>query len=287
MKYCVLNKDYQRRIVLKTKEKLKCGGFRGLAKKLNISKTTLLRYYNGEAKIPYYFYNKLSRIIKIKENPKLMEISHTRKEILKPILDKYLSEFLGIMAGDGHVSGISYEVSVTGHMVYDRGFITKHVVPLFIKLFDILPSIQIQHEYNKIKCLVYSKKMVDFLNQNYNLPIGSKDNKLRIPQKILNDRNLVISFIRGVFDTDGSFHRHHEKDAAIELISGDKRFLNDLYLSLKLLNFHPSIGTKRLFLYRKDEIDKFFNVIKPANTKHLKKYQIYKNTGKVPLLKRR
>lgn len=281
MKFCILNKNYKRKIIIRAKKKLRCHGIREFSKKIGVSKSSLLNYMNHESKMPLSLYDKLSRIVNLRKNPLTIEIKNTKKEIKNPILNTNLAEFLGIIAGDGHISGISYEVSITGHMVLDREFIMEKVCPLFVNLFDIQPHIQIQPNYNKIKCLVYSKALATFLNKDYDLPIGAKKNVLRVPKKIMKNKKLTYAFIRGVFDTDGSFHRHHKKDAALELISGYKNFLNDLAIILESIKFHPSVGKKRLFLYRKEEIDRFFNLIKPANLKHSKRYKRYKNTGKI------
>lgn len=49
------------------------------------------------------------------------------------------------------------------------------------------------------------------------------------------------------------------------------------------LSFTPSLSGKNLYLYRTKEIDKFFEEIKPSNTKHTQKYVFYKENGRVPL----
>ncbi len=43
------------------------------------------------------------------------------------------------------------------------------------------------------------------------------------------------------------------------------------------LGFNPGISGKHIYLYKKEEIVRFFNIIKPSNSKHLKKFKIYSN----------
>ena len=50
--------------------------------------------------------------------------------------------------------------------------------------------------------MLYSKKAVDFLVNNIGLKRGSKENA-SIPQIIFSERKMMVSFLRGLFDTDG------------------------------------------------------------------------------------
>jgi predicted methyltransferase len=69
------------------------------------------------------------------------------------------------------------------------------------------------------------------------------------------------------------------------IISRDKTFIKELKDALNKLNFIVSLSNKNLYIYKKEEIDRFFREIKPSNMKHNKKYLYYKKNKKVPLTK--
>lgn len=92
----------------------------------------------------------------------------------------------------------------------------------------------------------------------------------------LKNRRFIPSYIRGLFDADGSFYIRRKKDPVIEIISGNARFIIEISRLLKDLGFNPYNDHRRVVLCRKEEIDKFFKVIRPRNLKHINRYKIYK-----------
>lgn len=101
--------------------------------------------------------------------------------------------------------------------------------------------------------------------------------KLKIPEQIKNSRRFLISYLRGLFDTDGTIYIRRKKDLVLEISSADGRFLKEVNESLCSLGFNSRKYKKHLSLYNKKDIVKFFNLIKPANSKHLKKFNLYKS----------
>jgi len=105
-------------------------------------------------------------------------------------------------------------------------------------------------------------------------------NRLRIPLQIFNNEAYLKRFIRGLFDTDGSFTRHHKNSGAIvEISSGDKEFLKDISLALNKLKFKTNEGARGIKIYKKEHIERFFKIIKPSNPKHNLKYTTFKKQG--------
>jgi len=260
----------------KAKRKLD-GTWEDLAKFLNINRSMIFFYLSGHSRIPS------DKFIKLQELTKMKIIEYKTKsrgkEIKTPKKSKELIEFLGILAGDGHMNYVSYEVTVTGHRQLDHNFLVLFVKPLIKKLFGISPYTV--EKNNVIYCRVYSKNLVDFLHVKYGVPIGSKKNRLRIPPQFINTHDMKY-YLRGLFDTDGSISRHHKNSVSLEISSRTPEFLKDAQNGLILYGFNPYLRGKSLILYRRDEIDKFFRIIKPRNEKHLKRYSIYKKIGYIP-----
>ncbi len=251
---------------------------------LDISKSMFYFYLNEHSKIPFSTYLRLCALAQIVPNEKInsIEIKNKLEDIRLPILDSLLAEFLGVLAGDGHMNYLTYEVSISLDKDRDSDY-SSRVFFLFKTLFGLDPKIYIQPKYNQLKCFVYSRKLVDFLSKTYGVPIGRKMNQLNVPSQILSDDSLLKAYLRGVFDTDGSFHRHHETSAALEITSRDTKYINQLFVSLKRLGFKPSLSNKNIYIYRKEEIERFFDEVSPQNKKHTKKFIFYKKNGFVPL----
>jgi len=282
MRYIDFPKNHQTQFLKFIKKKTK-HSWKKIAYFLRVSRSMIYFYLNEHSKLPFDHYVKLCKLAKTKKkNIKTVEIKNKEEKIKIPHLTNKLAEFIGALAGDGHLSKVSYEVSITVDKNLDKDY-SDHIIYLYKYLFNIKAKKYIQQ--NKVKCYASSKKLIEFLTKQYAIPRGKKKEKLHIPEKIKLNENLLKSYIRGVFDTDGTIHRHHKKDAMLGLISRDKKFIEELKIALDRLNFNSSLNNKNLYIYKKEQIDKFFKEIKPSNVKHQKKYLYYKRFGRVPLTK--
>jgi len=283
MKYINFSKNKQSSFLRLIKKKTNYS-WKQLAYFLKVNRSMIYFYLNEHSRLPYNHYIKLCELakIRIKDNIKLIDIKNKEEKIKIPKLSNKFAEFIGSLAGDGHLNKITYEVSITVDKYLDKNY-SNHIISLFDELFNIKARKYIQK--NKVKCFVYSKKLVELLSNKYNIPVGKKKGKLHIHKEIKQNKNLLKAYIRGIFDTDGSFHRHHKKDAMLGIISKDYVFIKELKNALNKLNFNASLSNKNLYIYRKEEIDRFFKEIKPSNMKHVSKYIYYKKDGEVPLTK--
>ena len=242
---------------------------------LNISRPMFFNYLSGKYDIPKNIFLRLKKKSGIKIN-KYNEISkkkYSLKRIKTPKENAYLTEIFGILNGDGHLSFINYEICVVGNLLEKSYF--NYLKKLFENTFNLKFTI---NEYPTcLKLRTYSKHLFNLLNKKYGLPRGNKIGKLKIPKQVFAHKKWLISYIRGLFDTDGSFYIRRKKDPVIEISSADSQFLNEIKETLSFLNFNVSKGVNRVFIYRKEDIKNFFNIIKPANSKHLKKFSMYSN----------
>lgn len=277
------NKE-QRKILKRAKITLGIS-WKKLFKLLNVKRSTGFFYLNERIRMPYKVYIKLCHLVGIKldkSKVKLVKIKNTPNKIFKPTkLSEDLSEFLGIMFGDGSMTKVKNAIEVSCNAQADFEHVTKHIRPLFIKLFKIKPTISFQK--NKIRCKVYSKELLNFLSKKFDLPIGEKKNRLKTPEKIKQNKRFACAFIRGLFDTDGGFFRHHKKSAMLELTSYSPALLEEVYMMLKKLDLNPSLSGKNLYICDRKKIDYYFKTVSSNNPRLTKKYEIYKKTGIVPL----
>ncbi|MEK6894956.1 MAG: LAGLIDADG family homing endonuclease [Nanoarchaeota archaeon] len=241
----------------------------------NVSRAMFLHYLSGRFSIPENIFLKIQDIagVRIKEYERITKTRFVQKEILPPKMDKKLAEILGILNGDGHLSKFKYEVCVVGNSKEKDYF--EYLKILFEKKFNTNFTLFI--EPNRIKLRVYSKGVSDILVNIYGLPKGKKLGKLKIPKQVFISKGFLISYLKGLFDTDGTFYLRRKKDPVIEISSGDLKFLEEVKNALVYSGFNISKGTNKISIYKKADIEKFFNLIKPANSKHLKKHQNYLN----------
>ncbi len=132
----------------------------------------------------------------------------TPKKINLPELSPKLAYICGVLAGDGYI-GIrpnknEYIVNCGGNPKDEIEFYDNILAPFFQKLFciEVKPKLLGGKKKNKTYGFnIWSKNLVYFLLDDVGMTQSPKDNLL-IPQKILDDRNLYLPFIKGVFDTD-------------------------------------------------------------------------------------
>lgn len=240
---------------------------------LKISRPMFFNYLSGRHNLPEKIFLRLQRIAKIKINDyeKIKQNKYIKKNIIEPKMNAYLAEILGILNGDGHISNFKHEVCIVGDLKEKKYYI--YLKKLFQRAFGISFTIYKGESYFKLR--TYSTELSDFLTKEYGLPKGNKLGKLKIPKQVLTSRNLLKSYLRGLYDTDGSFYIRRRNDPVVQITSADPSFLKEVKEALISLDFNVAKGVNRIFIYRKEDIKNFFSTIKPANSKHLKKYQNY------------
>tara|TARA_Y100000310_G_scaffold105258_1_gene103643 strand:- start:1554 stop:2396 length:843 start_codon:yes stop_codon:yes gene_type:complete len=278
MKYINFQKNEQISFMKCIKEKSQFK-WQDIANFLKISRGMVLFYHNGHSKIPVNNYNKLCALAQIKPSKKdYIEIKNKTEEIrnIKKISNK-LSELIGALAGDGHISGTNYEVSISGHLYLDADYIKNNITYLFEKLFNVNVKFKINKKQTNLRCVINSKRLVEYLIKEFKLPIGKKKGKLHIPIQIMNRNIFLKNYIKGLFDTDGSLYLKRKGSLVVSIISRDPTFLNEVNEGLTKLGYNPSVSGKNLYIYRQEQVRKFFKDIKPNNKKHLEKYDRFIN----------
>jgi hypothetical protein len=215
-----------------------------------------------------------------------LSFSRGRKYIPKlPVLcNKRLAEFTGILLGDGHLGPANYEISVTGDRLTDSWYVTKYVSPLIESLFGIKPSIYEQKRPAAIRCRFYSHQVFQFLVKMIGLQAGRKryNKNVMIPLVFFNNSKLLKACLRGLFDTDGEFYRHHVHSATVEVCNYNVSLLNSVQNAFESFGFRVSRNQRGVELYRQDRIHQFFEEVGSHNPKHFVKYEIWRSTGVVP-----
>ncbi len=122
------------------------------------------------------------------------------------------------------------------------------------------------------------------------LKVGNKKiNNVGIPEWIFQNKKFIISFLRGLFDTDGCVYRKYDNYAQIQFKFAGTKLIEDTRKALKILNFIPTKIMKdssrkcklswKIYLSKQKEINRFMQLINPKNPKNWKRYSSIKNSG--------
>ena len=117
-----------------------------------------------------------------------------------------LAELIGILFGDGCVNFYpnrnDYFIGISGHSVTDFQYHSEFIKKLFQVLFNIEPHMYVHKNQSCVISRLHSKEIFMYLTKK-GVCAGKKLN-LAVPEWITHNDLYFISFIRGLFDTDGS-----------------------------------------------------------------------------------
>lgn len=178
-----------------------------------------------------------------------------------------LAEFFGIMLGDGHISRFQIVVTLgTKELNY-----VEHVAALMRDIFKVKPRIFIRKDgYRDV--YFGSVELIKYLRTD-GLVTNKVKEQVDIPAWIFEKSEWMSSFVRGFFDTDGSVYRLRF-GKQVSFTNKSLSLLISLHKMLIALGYNPSaISADRIYLTRRRDLARFFSEIKPANTKHCRRYQ--------------
>ncbi|MDP2925464.1 MAG: LAGLIDADG family homing endonuclease [Nanoarchaeota archaeon] len=209
------------------------------------------------------------------------------KKINIPHCSKHLAEFIGILLGDGAITG--RQIVITLNRFDDKNF-AEYVKNLIKNLFFINPT---ESKRESVLSIIISRtKLVQFLTKDW-FKIGSKvKQQIDIPKWIKENDLYAKACIRGLLDTDGCFYvdKHKYKDkiyynCGLNFSNRSLPILLFFKNNLEKLGFHPTQNTKFSISLRKEkEILNYFKIVGSSNPKHKNKFKTYfKNRyGRVP-----
>lgn len=192
---------------------------------------------------------------------------HRRKNVHIPLVrSAKLAEFFGIMLGDGHVSPTQVQVTLgTKEAAY-----AEYVRVLIEDIFSTPAKIAVSGNGHQT-VYVGSTEIVRWV-----LAEGLVSHKVRsqvaAPCWIFEKNEYMEAFLRGFFDTDGSVYKL-QFGIQISLTNKSIPLLDSLQSMLCKLGYTPSsISAYRVYVTKRLEIARFFNEVRPANLKHVRRY---------------
>jgi len=196
-----------------------------------------------------------------------------RKEIKYPKRCAELAELIGVILGDGGLSG-NHQLVISFNSRTDKEY-SVFLGKVLRKLFSIGYHIHPRKNCNGADMVVSSSNLVDFLLKQ-GLVAGNKvKNQVGIPDWIDEKIEYQKACLRGLIDTDGSFysHRYNSNGKSYKYLklcfaNCSKPLLNSVLRILRKFDFKAYMHGDQVFINSMSGIKKYFVEIGTHNPKH-------------------
>lgn len=205
-----------------------------------------------------------------------------RNIVLYPANSALLAEFVGIVLGDGGIT--KQQVTVTLNAKTEAAY-SRFIRNAILNLFGLSGTVRARSD-NSLRILITGSNLVDFLLRK-GLKIGDKiTQQVCVPKWIMKDNEFMKACLRGLIDTDGGiyFHKHITKGIKYRHIglcftSYSRPLLSFVHNTLVSFNIPAKInGNGRVYIYGREYIKKYFNIVGSHNSHHIKRFISYKNS---------
>ncbi len=209
-------------------------------------------------------------------------------------ITKDLAEVAGTLIGDGSLSRfvatsenrLRHQIAFTGS-ADELSYYANFVQPVIIKYFGVRGRLFIRKYKSgeSTRYYIFSRKVFEFFN-HLGIPYGKKSHIVFIPDRIFEDKELLRSCLRGLWDTDGTVYRRYTKQyknhavwyskyLTLEFKTASEQMVKDMKRAFDLFGIKSNKILKNklnIFVFRvntQSEIQKFLDVIGFRNSHHL------------------
>lgn len=207
-----------------------------------------------------------------------------RKVIILPPESEHLAELMGIIYGDGAI-GNPWQIVVSLNSITDAEY-AKYVSSLMVQLFGLEPRIRKRPNQNTLVVVLTSITAVDFLVEKGAVRGNKLINTEGVPSWILTNQDYERLFVRGIVDTDGCiyFHTHFVKGKKyVNIGLCFTNYLPKLILEISSIlerfqiRTHISDKGRRIYLYRKKDVEKYLEEFGSSNARIIRKYKEWRS----------
>lgn len=184
-----------------------------------------------------------------------------------------LSEFIGIMLGDGNIyvnlEKWQYQIDVSLNSIDEPRYLI-YVKDLMEEIFGMEIK-KVQTKGKGVSLRIYSKKVIQFLI-DLGLKSGKKTlNQVGVPKYIFKKKNYIIKCLKGLFDTDGNISIDTKNDLRIRFSNTSKNLVEDFRMLCSKINIQssPTITEDKnrkswcVMVAKKQEIKRFIDLVNP------------------------
>lgn len=205
-----------------------------------------------------------------------------RKKVRRPAHSAELAEFIGIMLGDGGMTG--YQVKISFNKVLDAEY-ADYVARLLTNLFGVIPGRVIDKEDNAMDLVVSRAELVEAL-ESFGLKRGHKiRNQVDVPDWIWPRSEYRVACLRGLMDTDGCvfYHRYRVNGKMYGYIklcftSYCRPLLNSAKKLFESLSLFPTVHRydgHRLYLHDTMAARRYFKLVGTSNPRYQSRFKSY------------
>lgn len=171
-----------------------------------------------------------------------------------------LAEYIGVVLGDGNIEKFprTERIVIVGDIKKPQ-FIDRYAA-ITERLFKKMPKIEKATASHSLRISLYQK----FISARLGIPTGNKGNLHYIlPSWIENDETLLIRFLRGLYEAEGSLSVHLPTCTYNFAFSNYNPFLLAIVENaLRRLEFHPEVRNNAIRVRRKAEVERLKCLIK-------------------------
>ncbi len=171
-----------------------------------------------------------------------------------------LAELIGVILGDGNI----YKHPRTEELRISSNSEDKEFIKRYEGLVD--KTFKKRSKLNKVKdkkC-IYIRIYQKDISKRLDIPAGARKNlDIKIPKWIFKNREYLKRYLRGLYEAEGSFCVHKPTYTYKFLFRNkNKSLLENIFLALKILGFHPHKSKYQIQISRKEEVYRIRNLIK-------------------------
>lgn len=193
-----------------------------------------------------------------------------------PKLSTHLAEFIGIVLGDGGVT--PYQLKVTLNSQEEKEY-RLYVSNLIHQLFRVYPKIYQRKNEKTCNVSLAGVQLVKILNE-LGVACGNKiKRQAQVPRWIKNNLGYAQACLRGLMDTDGCVYHHNHVSHGVHCLNIGLTFTNHsrplvefVFQTLLFLGLTAKKTLHGVYVYRKNDIDRYFSVIGSHNAHHMQRY---------------
>jgi len=170
------------------------------------------------------------------------------------------AELIGVVLGDGHIEQFPRTQSLAIFSNANNPGFVKRYSDLLRTLFCKEPHVaQSQKFVNCIRIRIYQNN----ISQRLGIPTGKRRwIQTEIPPWIKKDKKLLVRYLRGLYEAEGSFCVH-KPTSTYKLLFANRNdsLLNNVFKALQILGFHPHASQYKIQISRKEEVYRCKNLI--------------------------
>jgi DNA-binding transcriptional regulator WhiA len=177
--------------------------------------------------------------------------------------------FLGLLSTDGHIQfvnkGGKYRVIIFTSNISEKNMIISLIKDLFGYNASVRSKIYGFSKKPNYEIYISSKKLCE-LFKDIGIPSGAKSLIIEVPKIVKNSSpTLFWSFIRGIFDGDGSI-LNTKRSKTFKIFSGSEKFIKEIGKLFYKKEFSPRIYKEKenlwsLRINKKEEIKRIYNLL--------------------------